>query len=178
MEATTQYDDRDARAKAGRSLVKMKVRNERTLNLGLGENNRIDLGEYEITVWESEVKSIQAMVETDLEGIEAARRSFEVAVAKQALDAFKDNDPLKLLGEEELRERVREGKTPALVKAYENALKLTGFSVQGEFRRMKGRDIKPLSEAKVMDSGIPSPYQLQEIAHAKLIGAIMNAGKK
>jgi hypothetical protein len=29
-----------------------------------------------------------------------------------------------------------------------------------------------------MDSGIPSPYQLQEIAHAKLIGAIMNAGKK
>lgn len=176
MEAAVHFDDKDARAKVGRSLVRMKVKNERTLNLGIGENNRIDLGEYEITVWASEVKSVLAMVENDTAAIEVARRAFEVAVAKQALDSFKDDDPLKRLSDLELLDEVRKGGNSKLVAAYEKARSLTGYSVQGEFRRMQGRDIKPLSEAKVIEENIPSPYQHQEVAHAKLIAGIVGAG--
>lgn len=173
MEAATHFDDRDARAKTGRSLVKMKVKNERCLNLGLGENHRIDLGEYEIEVWEREVAAIKAMVETDHAGIEMAKQSLEVAVARQSLDYINDSQ-IKSLDDEQLLNLIREGKTPALNEAVEKARKITGHSVQGEFRRLRGRDIKPLSEAKELGRDIPSPYQQTEVAHAKMIAGIMN----
>jgi hypothetical protein len=175
MEASVHFDDRDARLKAGRSLVKMKVKNERVLNLGLGENNRIDLGEYEIMVWEREVPTILAMVETDHAAIEMAKQALETAIARQALD-FVNDSQIKSLADDQLLDLIREGKTTALNEAVEKARKTTGHSVQGEFRRLRGRDIRPLSEAKrIGDNEVhPSPYQLNEVAHAKMVAGIMN----
>ena len=43
----THFDDRDARAKTGRSLVRMRIVNERTLNLPVGETRDRLLGAIE-----------------------------------------------------------------------------------------------------------------------------------
>lgn len=175
MEAATatHFDDRDARAKTGRSLVRMKITNERTVNLPVGENTRVQLGTCEIEVWPYEVAAIKAMVETDVAGLEMAKQAFEVDIANDVLEntqAGKDSR----LSAPDLIERVQAG-DPLLKAAWDERAKLIGSSVEGNFRRMRGRDIKPLSKAEVVGQDIPSPYQQQEVAHARMLGQIMNA---
>ncbi len=163
-QVTTIHEARDAKTHKHLPTKRMRIKSERVAVLVLGENNIVERGEHDITVFERDVPAILAQVETDKAKMVAAEEMFRLELAEEV------GRVLNLqLSPEEILTQLEKGKDERLTAAFKDVVETTASSVAGCFRALAHRDIKPLSAAKVIDEETVNPHRADELGQQKTV---------
>jgi len=166
------FDKRDLDQHALDTMRRIKVQNDRCMLLQLGENHSIGMGTAEISIWDHELKAIQALVEPDTALLKAAERLHATRVVAKVHDTLISmNFPV---GDADDVQAKLEAKEPTVTKIHAEALAQTTSSVEACFRELAGRDLKPLTSLELLSKDpIPSPYQAQQLQQNQMIASLI-----
>lgn len=155
QEAVHHIDPRTMPARK-RSMAIIQVTSERCSALPVC-GNTVSKGVSTIKVYDDQVATVMALVETNTAGMEAARQSFMTAAALQVIDQLEKHG----MSAQEMIDLI-DAKTDQKVNAaFAEVCERTGKSVESEYHRMFGRDIKPLTDARVIEKDIVEPQELE-----------------
>ncbi len=155
QEAVHHIDPRTMPARK-RPMALIQVTSERCSALPVC-GNTVSKGVSTIKVYDDQVATVMALVETNTAGMEAARQSFMTAAAFEVIDRLEKHG----MSAEEMIALI-DAKTDQKVNAaFTEVCERTGKSVESEYHRMFGRDIKPLTDARVLEKDIIEPQELE-----------------
>jgi hypothetical protein len=154
----------------GVPLVQVRVRNRNTKNLPLF-GNVVPVGEHTITVYKDDVPKILAMVEEDETKVDAAREHFMLEVAKGVKERAGYPGTIAELA---AALKSGDGLDDKLSAAYKATIGATPFSIYSSFAQLNGRDMKPLTSAKLVPGSEQTEHHMQaKVEEAQLIRTML-----
>lgn len=164
----------------------VRVHNRNCMGLPLPDGNSIGPGIADIKVYDDSVAAVISMVESDAEGIRVAGEMFEQKIAELVRERLEKSWPN--VDREELVGIIRDkgepyrrvlsqdaatGRIMTVESEHKNVLGETDLSIEAMFREARGRDMKPLVSAHVIEEGLPEPQREGQAAEqAKLVEAL------
>lgn len=124
------------------------------------DSNTVKHGTHEVLIYTSDLKRVQALVETDLVGLARAHETFRRKQLAFMQGHFRGEVPDESLWDSKLYN----GSESFASLAY----KYTESNPEAEFREMTGRGILPLEFCEVLEE-LPAPVTLEEAANAASI---------